>query len=830
MGSVVERARSRVFDILRGERDFPVSLGVALIILVALGVYADAFAGPFLFDDAPVVTRNVHIRDLSWHGFVDAAVGQIPWTRSVTNLTFWLNYHVAGTPPSRITDAASPYVGTYGPTWTYHAVNVALHALNAVLLFTLLRDLLAAGTRRKDPLAPWASGIALAATLLWAVHPVQTMAVTYITQRYALCAAASSLGTLVCYTKLRRRMEDGSAWIPTRRLGSRALVAGTILCYLLCFLTKENAIVASFIVVAVEIAFFGGAHRALPGALLALLGLAVAAGLAKFGVRFFLPPRSLAFPDRMSYFRTEWVVLLKYLRVWACPTDLTLEEDFPALAWSAGEHDFPFRLAAPGHLALALAGHSLILTLAVIWWRSERRLLAFAVAWFYLTLASESSFVPLLDPMVDHRLYLPSALLAGGLVYAAARGALALRERPPTWLRGKEARVVPALLGAWLALFLALSVGTLVRNGVYTPLGIWEDAIAKRPGCARAYASLGQELVQKEQWLEAVGPLSAAVERGNLAVEAWDNLGKAYLEIGTRIPKGPRSIKPCPPLEWGRKALLSGIAANEIAPSTATPLCWSTLGFVYVELAERVPPGDGANDAERARLDMAATDAFQRACDLAPESRVGWINLGSCFDRRTKWAKGADHKAFARKARDTLLRSGAMDPKDPLFRTCAKYLVYAQGECGCHAAALEIVLELLALTGPKWPDAGLFVAAEHAAGMADESREIDRKIETLRATPGAEADLADLAADRPRVAALLPKLPYIEERSEQRAAQLAASAPENAAKLYRNAARIALARGDQARARQDYESALRVAPAADREAWAREAALLDAGR
>lgn len=66
-------------------------------------------------------------------------------------------------------------VSLFGGGWmTHHAVNVALHAFNAVLVFVFMRALLGARAR---------SWVCLFAALLWAVHPMRVEAVTWIASR-----------------------------------------------------------------------------------------------------------------------------------------------------------------------------------------------------------------------------------------------------------------------------------------------------------------------------------------------------------------------------------------------------------------------------------------------------------------------------------------------------------------------------------------------------------------------------------------------------------------------------------------------------------------------
>ncbi|HZV03064.1 MAG TPA: hypothetical protein VFF73_40530 [Planctomycetota bacterium] len=759
----------------------------ALIAILAFAVYANALGAPFLLDDSVVVTQNARLRG----GVVDA-ISQGPQTRALSNLTFYVNYRVAGTSPVAQN-------GSYGPTWTYHVFNVLVHALNGILLFTLLSMLLA--RLGADPLAPHASWVALGSTLLWLLHPVQTMAVTYICQRYALLAATAVLSTLVSFTKLRQRLDEG-------RGHSGALLAATFGCYLLCFLTKENAAVASLLVVAIEVVFFGGTRWSIPGALLGLSVLGVLAGVLAFGSGFFFPSRNAAFPDRTSYLVTESVVVLEYLKLWFWPTGLTMEHAFPRLSWA----DVPGQ-DVRGQLVLALVAHALLLGLVVLSWRRGRRFISFAVVGYYLALAPESSLVPLLDPMVEHRLYLPSAFLAGATGWALGRAAFVLEHR----------RTV--LLSAWAGLVVALGLGTLARNEVYTPTAIWEDAIAKRPDAARGYASLGMELLHQGRWLEAVGPEGAALELAPHHVEAWTNLGKAWLEVGTSLPDGPRAIHPCPPLVWAREALHRGIAAANAleltaGPQPALPICWSNLGYTCLVLSDRTQ-----DDGEKDALDREAALAFEKAGTLMPGSRVLWVNLAAARARLGRRARGSERVALARGVLAALAKARVTGPGDPYFLPTVERFLFGFRELGFHALALSLHMQWLeARQLTPGSEGWLRAVGPDAAALADESRELDACLERARAA-GAGAD--DLAAEREGATLLGPNLPAIGEGCETVGERLAASEPAEAARLYRSAARIARAAGGLARARHDYAIALPLAAAADREAWASEAKELD---
>ncbi|MEY2880461.1 MAG: hypothetical protein RLZZ15_2841, partial [Verrucomicrobiota bacterium] len=109
----------------------------ALLVAAIALTYANSLVVPFLFDDLGAVVNNPTIRDLfSSAVFAPPADGSTATGRPLVNLTFALNYAVSGARP-----------------WSYHATNVALHALAALALLGLAR-------RTLDPAGPTANGLA----------------------------------------------------------------------------------------------------------------------------------------------------------------------------------------------------------------------------------------------------------------------------------------------------------------------------------------------------------------------------------------------------------------------------------------------------------------------------------------------------------------------------------------------------------------------------------------------------------------------------------------------------------------------------------------------
>src|SRR5207253_7324492 len=139
----------------------------------------------FVWDDTALILRDPLIRSWRLAGegfnhflFVDATASD--FYRPLQRLTYTLEY--------------AAFLFRPGP---YHLTSILLHAAAAVALLFFAEELLqifGIGTRRSR----WMASIA---TLVWAIHPVQSAAVTYVSGRADPLAA--TFGFFGCYLVLR---------------------------------------------------------------------------------------------------------------------------------------------------------------------------------------------------------------------------------------------------------------------------------------------------------------------------------------------------------------------------------------------------------------------------------------------------------------------------------------------------------------------------------------------------------------------------------------------------------------------------------------------------
>ena len=135
-------------------------LAPLLLIAIVLAVYRNSFSGAFLFDDLSDIVGNPNLRPGTPLGIMLRRA-----QRPVVDLTLFANRAIGG-------------LDVFG----YHAVNVAIHLLAALTLWALIRRTLRLPSLGRR----WGSvsdGIAWAAAVLWAIHPLQTESVTYLIQR-----------------------------------------------------------------------------------------------------------------------------------------------------------------------------------------------------------------------------------------------------------------------------------------------------------------------------------------------------------------------------------------------------------------------------------------------------------------------------------------------------------------------------------------------------------------------------------------------------------------------------------------------------------------------
>jgi tetratricopeptide (TPR) repeat protein len=465
----------------------PIALPLLAVLTVLL--YSNTFSVPFLFDDNFNISENPWVKDP--RNLLD-----LSGSRYVGYLTFALNYQLGGL-----------------HVWGYHVVNLLIHLANVFLVFALIRLLLKSDAGAAPSFRE--NGLALAGALLFAVHPIQTQAVTYIVQRLASLAALFYLLTVVAYLKWRL----SSSATPHSRLPTPYLwYALALLAAVLGMKTKENTFTLPFMLALLEWAVPRTADRKRWIALIPFFFMLLIIPFSRLDVHTGLEGGLLQQTGqigRWDYLLTESRVIVTYLRLLILPVHQNLDYDYPVY----------HSLLDPPVLASFVFVTCLLLLPVYLLWRGNlpfrARLVAFGILGFFLTLSVESSLVPIQDVIFEHRLYLPSALIFTAAVVTADWAIDRLQT--PGWIKPLALILVAA----------ALSMATVERNAVWgNEKTLWEDVIAKSPRKVRGYHGLAAAFVSRKQWPEALAVLRKAIELDPDDAGSYNNLGIALQGSG----------------------------------------------------------------------------------------------------------------------------------------------------------------------------------------------------------------------------------------------------------------------------------------------------------
>jgi tetratricopeptide (TPR) repeat protein len=455
-------------------RNRGVLVRAAVIALAAALVCLNSLSAPFIFDDEVAVVANPAIRSINgaWSQPRDTPLAGRP----VAALTFAINFAASDLDPA-----------------AYRATNIAIHIACALMFFALLRRTLLL-PRLKHRFGSPAADLAFGAALLWVVHPLTTDAVTYITQRTESLMALCYLSVL--YASLRSAERGSTGWA----------IAAVSAC-VVGMGAKESMATAPLMVILYDGIFLYDSFRSAAAARWRLYAGLMLTWLV-LAIELAVGPRagSAGFSTGVSawtYLLNQSVMVCRYLRLAAWPTDLAITYGAPV----------PYALSDVA-LESAVVIALLSLTAAALRrWPGA----AFLGAWFFVTLAPSSSFVPIATEVgAERRMYLPLMAMTTALVV----GLYSFRTLRSGTSRGLAAIcLVIAATGFGLA--------TIARNAEHQSwLTLAETTLERWPTDA-AHAAVGGELSRLGRDEEALphlrsGARSDARAQYNLGVTLYN--------------------------------------------------------------------------------------------------------------------------------------------------------------------------------------------------------------------------------------------------------------------------------------------------------------------
>jgi hypothetical protein len=465
----------------------------AMLAAFCLGtvMYWPSLAGPRLFDD------DIMLSDVDQTETITAIVSTLQWlrpeTRPVVRLTFGIEALL------------------FGDSMSVHRLgNVVIHVFAATALFGLVRRVfqqIESGLTFSGFSA--ADQTALAVSILWFVHPLQSAAVAYVAQRGESFMGLFFFAYLRCVVEL----------ITTQK--SRWLLAAIIV-FALGLFSKTIMITAPMVGLLLDRAFFSrtwkevirGQWRLMlfpaAGSALAVILLlpGILKGDANVGFGGDAPPMDVHLAAQAKIL---W--LYAFQCVWP--------------QWLSVDH----AMRPPQYIAdnlgwILLSSVFLVSIGALYWYRKQSA--GFLLLAPLCVLAVTSSVIPTADLWVDHRMYVPLAC-AMTVMVVGIRKMLTLIHGPV-----QSARILPVLVGLICLLF---SVRTWSRAGDYgSRVQIWRSAAAENPDNDRALQNL-IDATRKESPGQSMIPvlqetLRVAEQTNIVPTVALGRLGEQYAELG----------------------------------------------------------------------------------------------------------------------------------------------------------------------------------------------------------------------------------------------------------------------------------------------------------
>jgi len=433
----------------------------ALLSILIILCYSNSLNNSWHFDDEPNIVKNENIRieNFEWEDlkktFRSPSSGNI--SRPLALFSFALNYSYSGI-----------------DTTSYHIVNISVHIISSLFVYLVFLNTLYLYRKKeyslKNDIAD--QDIALLGTVLWAIHPIQTQAVTYIVQREASMAAMFCMVAMYCYIKFRQ---------------NHGILQKVLLLFLAFFFwiagifSKENVVMLPLVLLGYEIAFFRipimEKKKYFILMIAVFFGVSITAFLLMRGEIFsYIETLYSARPFTMwQRLITQPIILSQYLFLLLLPLAdfLTLESDIMAST----------SLFSPPHTLLA---NLFILFLSLFSIVSLRRypVIGFALFFYFINHFVESSFIGL-ELYFEHRNYLPSMFIYFGISYYFVKLLLYYRNCQKPFMQG-------IFVFTMVCVLISEGNATYLRNDLWkTEIDLLADSVEKAPNNIRPFISLG---------------------------------------------------------------------------------------------------------------------------------------------------------------------------------------------------------------------------------------------------------------------------------------------------------------------------------------------------
>ncbi|MCK9400161.1 MAG: tetratricopeptide repeat protein [Bacteroidales bacterium] len=459
---------------------------IILITIIGIIAYANSFNNAFQFDDGYHIVEGSKIKNFDnvlkfshWKAIND---------RPLSFFTLAVNYKL------NELDVAG-----------YHVVNLLFHILAGLIAFLLTFEILSLPVFRKNrTIQDYKVLIALFSSMIFVAHPIQTQAVTYITQRMTVMAGLFYMWSVLLYIRGRNaHLEPARA----KAWKSYAYYAGAIAAGALGFLSKQNAATFPLAFILVEILFIRDQQEKIDRRFLTTISCVVG-GIILLGIILNGLPSEYDKISRSEYLFTQFRVMVKYWQLLFLPINQHLDYYWTISISLWGYKDL---------LSLALLLGTI--ALGVFLFRKNWLIPAFAIFWFYLTLSIESTIIPIRDVIFEHRMYMAVFGIGFAFSYLAF------------YFLGRKKQIYPVIVLSILTLvYMGASFNrNKVWKNIYT---LWSDSTTKDPKRERAWYWLASYYTLEKDPENALKCYNTSIECNPNFPLAYNGSGNVKKETG----------------------------------------------------------------------------------------------------------------------------------------------------------------------------------------------------------------------------------------------------------------------------------------------------------
>ena len=436
-------------------------LSLIFIALAGFAVYINSLNGEFFWDDYHLIRYNTQITN--WDNLTriftsdmgQGSTSRYNYYRPLQTLIFMTEYRLWG-------------LDVRG----YHTVNILFHILTALCLYWLSFILF------KNKQLSFIAGI------LFAVHPVHTEAVAYISGLAGPLVASTTILCVIFYIKTLKKPAATTYFL-------------SIIFFILALLSKENSVMLPVLLAIYHYAFRERVRFKYFSPLILLAFIYVV-------LRITLLKSIAIYP---SWLASCWqripgvfVSITNYLKLLVLP--LGLHMDYGKLLFYFND-------------ARAISG--IIFSISCVLYivkRRENKLLSFSILWFFATLLPVSSIYPLAFYMAEHFLYLPS--LGFFLILAKA-------------LSSERIKTLGKLLSLTIIIFYALLT---MQQNVYwqNPIAFYKNSLKYTPRSIKLHNNLGQEYAALGEFEKAIDCFKKVIKINPDIAEPYNNIGAMYVK------------------------------------------------------------------------------------------------------------------------------------------------------------------------------------------------------------------------------------------------------------------------------------------------------------